>query len=171
VGPVPARHIGHRMYRGEFYYLQSDAHVSYSNRWEMSLIQELESTGNEMAVLSTYLSDFVGSIDENGEAVRVYRPVMCVEYWQEWNGLHHLHHSTQPETSPAVKGTPQLHPWFGAGFAFRSVWVHAFGSRLRCISSRSSSNLLASYLFSVGAISWSTCRTTIISQWCSVARR
>jgi [Skp1-protein]-hydroxyproline N-acetylglucosaminyltransferase len=105
------------MYRGEYYFLQIDAHLSFVNRWEMSLIQELESTGNEMSVLSTYLSDFVDSIDENGEAVRVYRPIMCNAYWKEWNGMFHVHHSTQPECAPAVKGTPQLHPWWAAGFS------------------------------------------------------
>jgi len=30
VGPVFARHIGHRLYRGEYYTMQSDAHVTYT---------------------------------------------------------------------------------------------------------------------------------------------
>ena len=30
VGPVFARHIGHRLYRGEYYSMQSDAHVTYT---------------------------------------------------------------------------------------------------------------------------------------------
>lgn len=118
VGPVPARHIGHRMYRGEYYAAQSDAHVTFTNNWEMALIHELESTGNEMAVLSTYLSDFVGAMDNHGNSLRHERPIMCNSYWKEWNQMYHIHHSTQPESAPAIHGMPQLHPWWAAGFSF-----------------------------------------------------
>jgi [Skp1-protein]-hydroxyproline N-acetylglucosaminyltransferase len=118
VGPVPARHVGHRMYRGEYYAVQSDAHVAFVKGWDMSLILELESTGNEMAVLSTYLSDVVGAMDEDGYSTKVARPIMCNSYWQEALGSQHVHHSTQPECVPAVTGTPQLHPWWSAGFSF-----------------------------------------------------
>lgn len=118
VGPVPARHVGHRMYRGEYYAIQSDAHVSFVNGWDMKLTLELESTGNEMAVLSTYLSDFVNSIDENGDLKRIARPIMCNSYFKESQGGKHIHHSTQPESLPAIHGMPQLHPWWSAGFSF-----------------------------------------------------
>jgi len=118
VGPVPARHVGSRMYRGEYYAMQIDAHISFVNNWEMSLIQELEASGNEMAVLSTYLSDVVNSIDEEGNSRRPARPIMCNSRWQQGPGGYHVHHSTQPESMPYVHGMPTLHPWWSAGFSF-----------------------------------------------------
>ncbi|KAI2512948.1 glycosyltransferase [Fragilaria crotonensis] len=40
VGPVFARHIGHRLYRGEYYYTQSDAHVTYTQNWDSDIISK-----------------------------------------------------------------------------------------------------------------------------------
>ena len=77
VGPVFARHIGNRLYRGEYYALQVDAHVSFVYGWDVSLIEQHTATKNEMAVLTTYLTDVEGSIDEQtGESLRKTRPIM-----------------------------------------------------------------------------------------------
>jgi hypothetical protein len=77
VGPVFARHLGHRMYRGEYYATQSDAHVTFTTNWDSDIIAQLEATQNEMAVLSTYLTDIQGSIDERtGNSLRKTRPIM-----------------------------------------------------------------------------------------------
>jgi hypothetical protein len=71
VGPVFARHIGHRMYRGEYYATQSDAHVSFTTKWDSDIIQQMEATHNDMAVLTTYLTDVQGSIDpKTGASLR-----------------------------------------------------------------------------------------------------
>jgi hypothetical protein len=118
VGPVPARHYMYRMYRGEYYAVQTDAHVTFSNNWEVSLMSEWEATGNEMAVISTYLSDIVGALDKNGDSVKTARPIMCNSYWKQAQGAMHIHHSTQPEEVPIIRGMPQLHPWWSAGFSF-----------------------------------------------------
>jgi [Skp1-protein]-hydroxyproline N-acetylglucosaminyltransferase len=64
VGPVFARHIGYRMYRGEYYATQSDAHVTFTTNWDVDIISQMEATHDEMAVLSTYLTDVQGSIDD-----------------------------------------------------------------------------------------------------------
>jgi [Skp1-protein]-hydroxyproline N-acetylglucosaminyltransferase len=50
VGPVFARHIGHRLYRGEYYSMQSDAHVTFTKGWDIDIIQQMEATKDEMAV-------------------------------------------------------------------------------------------------------------------------
>ena len=34
VGPVFARHLGHRMYRGEYFAMQVDAHVRFTRNWD-----------------------------------------------------------------------------------------------------------------------------------------
>lgn len=97
---------------------QTDAHVTFTNGWDGHYILELEATGNEMAVLSTYLSDIEHSIDEHGDSKRHARPIMCNSYWKEALGGMHIHHSSQPESHPTIHGMPQLHPWWSAGFSF-----------------------------------------------------
>lgn len=87
IGPVFARHIGYRLYRGEYYVTQSDAHATFVKDWDSGIIEQWESTNNEMAVLSTYLSDVQGSIDENGNSLKVTRPIMCVSCWLEDRNL------------------------------------------------------------------------------------
>ena len=68
-GPVTARHIGDRMYRGEYYVMQMDAHCQFIRHWDVLLINQWLSTKNEMAVLSSYLSDTQGSIDANQDSL------------------------------------------------------------------------------------------------------
>lgn len=82
VGPVFARHIGYRMYRGEYYATQSDAHVTFTTNWDSDIIEQMESTHNDMAVLSTYLTDVQGSIDEKtGKSLRKTRVRKTCNGW------------------------------------------------------------------------------------------
>lgn len=118
VGPVFARHLGYRLYRGEYYATQSDAHVSFTTGWDKDIIQQLEATHNDMAVLSTYLTDVQGSIDENGNSLRHTRPIMCNTYYEGGVQGMHLRHGSQPERMPSIHGTPQLQPWWAAGYSF-----------------------------------------------------
>lgn len=112
IGPVFARHVGYRLYRGEYYATQSDAHVTYTLGWDVDIIEQMEATKNEMAVLSTYLTDIQGSIDPQGHSLRNTRPIMCnTDYEGGPQGLH-LRHGSQPEREPSVHGTPQLQPWY-----------------------------------------------------------
>ncbi|RYG69142.1 hypothetical protein EON64_03470 [archaeon] len=50
-GPVTARHVGDRMYRGQHFAMQLDAHCQFVRGWDESLIDQWRSTHNEMAVL------------------------------------------------------------------------------------------------------------------------
>lgn len=140
VGPVFARHLGHRLYRGEYYYMQSDAHVTYANNWDVDIISQQEATKNELAVLSTYLSNVDGALDENGDSIKRGRPIMCGKLaivffvlklrprltiifvsdtiFEEGQHNKYLRHDTQPEGAPSITGTPQLHPFWSAGFSF-----------------------------------------------------
>jgi len=118
VGPVFARHLGYRLYRGEYYATQSDAHVSYTTNWDTDIILQLESTHNEMAVLSTYLTDVQGSIDKDGNSKRDTRPIMCNTYYEGGPQGLHLRHGSQPERQPSIHGVPQLQPWWAAGYSF-----------------------------------------------------
>jgi len=119
VGPVFARHIGHRLYRGEYHVLQVDAHVTFVQDWDEAIINQFEATRNEMAVLSTYLSDVNESIDPaTGMAKRKGRPIMCNTDFETSHQGTHLRHLTQPERMPPIKDMPQMHPYWAAGFSF-----------------------------------------------------
>ena len=118
IGPVFARHIGHRLYRGEYYSMQSDAHVIFTTGWDTDIIEQMEATGDEMTVLSTYLTDVVGSIDSKGTSLRNTRPIMCNTEYEGQGVEKHLRHMSQPEALPEIKGMPQLEPYWAAGFSF-----------------------------------------------------
>ena len=119
IGPVFARHLGHRQYRGEYYATQSDAHVTFTQDWDADIIQQMEATHNEMAVMTTYLTDVQGSInEETGQSLRNTRPIMCNTYYEGGQQGMHLRHGSQPERVPSIHGTPQLQPWWAAGYSF-----------------------------------------------------
>mmetsp|Transcript_58372 Transcript_58372/g.69667 ORF Transcript_58372/g.69667 Transcript_58372/m.69667 type:complete len:513 (+) Transcript_58372:320-1858(+) len=119
VGPVFARHIGHRMYRGEYYAMQVDAHVDFVTDWDVDIIRQIESSNNEMAVLSTYLTDVQGAIDKvTGASLLHTRPIMCSTDYEGGPQGKHLRHMQQPEREPPIKGQPQLHPYWAAGYSF-----------------------------------------------------
>lgn len=118
IGPVFARHLGHRMYRGEYYYMQSDAHVTFTKDWDVDIISQQEATMNEMAVLSTYLSDVVGNIDKNGKSLINTRPIMCNTDYEGGQDAKYLRHGSQPEGMPTIHGTPEMQPYWAAGYSF-----------------------------------------------------
>ena len=48
VGPTFARHIGNRMYRGEYYALQIDADSIFVQDWDVDIIMQFEQAKNDM---------------------------------------------------------------------------------------------------------------------------
>ena len=42
-----ARHVGDRMYRGEYYAMQLDAHVTFIKDWDLLMISQFHETKNE----------------------------------------------------------------------------------------------------------------------------
>lgn len=119
VGPVFARHVGQRMYRGEYFAAQCDAHVTFVADWDVDIIEQWKSANNEMAILAAYLSDVQGSIDERtGVSLRHTRPIMCRSDYEGVGATKHLRHGQQPEGPPGIRGTPTLEPYWAAGFSF-----------------------------------------------------
>ena len=121
VGPVFARHLANRMYRGEYFAMQVDSHVRFVANWDEDLIQQWASTENEMAVISTYMTD-IGAHNihpETHEAVSFVRSIMC-DFKYEWNPgpKVHIKFNIQPSNIPNVKDSPMLHPFWAAGFSF-----------------------------------------------------
>lgn len=119
VGPVFARHLAHRMYRGEYFAMQVDSHIRFIVDWDDDLIWQWKSAKNEMAVLTTYLSDIIGSIDPvTHKSLHQGRPIMCESDYEGNGALKHLRHGQQPEGEPGIHGQPTLHPFWAAGFSF-----------------------------------------------------
>ncbi|KAL3925354.1 MAG: hypothetical protein SGILL_000463 [Bacillariaceae sp.] len=119
-GPIFARHLAFRMYRGEFFLLQVDSHVRFVANWDDDIVSQWASLENEMAVISTYMNDISNSIDpETHQSLRQSRAMMCsLEY--EWKGdpKEHIRFNIQPTNRPKISDTPMLHPFFAAGFSF-----------------------------------------------------
>jgi [Skp1-protein]-hydroxyproline N-acetylglucosaminyltransferase len=119
IGPVFARHVGHRLYRGEYYAMQIDAHVTFVTDWDVDIIEQQEATHNDMAVMSTYLTDVVGSIDPvTFTSKRKTRPIMCNTDYESGAQGAHLRHLSQPERRPPIADMPQMQPYWAAGWSF-----------------------------------------------------
>ena len=119
VGPVFARHLGHRLYRGEYFAMQVDSHVRFVQDWDEDLVEQWKSANNEMGVLTTYLSDIIGSINPvTHKAQHPGRPIMCKSDFEGRGKLKHIRHGQQPEGPPGIHGQPTLHPFWAAGFSF-----------------------------------------------------
>ena len=119
VGPVFARHLAHRMFRGEYYAMQVDSHIRFTQDWDTDIIGQWKSAKNEYAVLTTYLSDIIGSIDPiTHKSNHPGRPIMCKSDYEGSGKLRHLRHGQQPEGPAGIKGEPTLEPFWAAGFSF-----------------------------------------------------
>ena len=122
LGPVFARHLASsRMYRGEFFAMQLDAHVMFVADWDDDIVEQWHSAENEMAVLSTYPSYVEDHVDaETGMRLTDARPIMCNSYFENdgEGSQKHLRHGQQPEETPDIHGCPTLQPFWAAGFSF-----------------------------------------------------
>eukprot|EP00535_Pseudo-nitzschia_heimii_P009572 CAMPEP_0197192664 /NCGR_PEP_ID=MMETSP1423-20130617/25433_1 /TAXON_ID=476441 /ORGANISM="Pseudo-nitzschia heimii, Strain UNC1101" /LENGTH=332 /DNA_ID=CAMNT_0042645589 /DNA_START=290 /DNA_END=1284 /DNA_ORIENTATION=+ len=121
VGPVFARHIANRMYRGEYFAMQIDAHVRFVANWDEDIIDQWNSTGNEMAVISTYMNNLEhNSIDPvTHESLKFKRAMMC-DFEYEWNPgpMAHIRFNVQPNREVKVTDSPMLQPFWAAGLSF-----------------------------------------------------
>ena len=120
VGPTFARHIGHRMYRGEYFSMQVDSHVRFVEHWDEDIIDQWTSAGDEMAVLTTYMSDVVNSIDPvSHKSLRENRAIMCNALFDGiGDSTEHIRFGVQPNSKPKIKSSPMLEPFWAAGFSF-----------------------------------------------------
>lgn len=99
--------------------MQVDSHVRFIKHWDSDIIEQWESAKNEMAVMTVYLSDIIGSIDPvTFENTHPNRPIMCKTDYEGRGKLRHLRHGQQPEGKPGIHGEPTLHPFWAAGFSF-----------------------------------------------------
>jgi len=125
VGPMFARHIGHRMYRGEYYILQVTSRLIFVRDWDVDIVGQWERAGNDMAILSTYNTNLEeDDIDQaTGKNTRFERPVLCDASFEGdgARGRMRLRHPKwrQPYVSaPGMAHSPQLQPFWSSEFAF-----------------------------------------------------
>ena len=116
IGPSFARHIANRFYRGEYYAMQMDAQTTFVRDWDVDVINQHESTGNEMAVLSHTPQDIINSIDpKTGRALETKRTIMCETHYLKENYLENDIWNLKDEVSPE---RPILQPFWSAAFSF-----------------------------------------------------
>lgn len=129
-GAIFARHTGMRMYRGEYYVLQVglDAGIVFSYGWDEDLIGQHEATNNEMAVITTYLSET--KVHDDGSDNNNNRPVhptperytICHSSYNGEGRERHLEHrlSDQVEQSapPSRIDSPMLQPFWSSELSF-----------------------------------------------------
>lgn len=117
-GPCTSRHLSYRMYRGEYFVLQTDSHVEFTNQWDEDIIEQWRSTDNEMAVLSVYPDDV--KYVKDGVRKNHARAIMCdTKFEQDEEVGIHLRHDQQPSLKPDFPDQQlQLEPFWGAGFSF-----------------------------------------------------
>jgi hypothetical protein len=119
VGPVFARHLGHRLYRGEYFAVQTDAHVAFVQDWDDEIITQWHAAKNEMAILTAYVSGVENHLDtETGMRTSKARPIMCESDFEGAGLQKHLRHGQQPEGTPYIHDMPTIEPFWAAGFSF-----------------------------------------------------
>lgn len=121
VGPTFARHVVERLYRGEYYVLQINSHTTFTTQWDVEIIEQLEGTGNEMAVLTTYLDEVEDNLDvESGISQKEARKVICNAAFEGSGHDRYLRHpyNSQPDLLPGIEGMPQLQPYYASQFVF-----------------------------------------------------
>ena len=122
VGPIFARHISQRMYRGEWYYLQIDADVTFVKRWDVDIVDQFERANNDMAIITTYLLDVTDEHynAETGLAAHQSRYLVCDAGFSGIGQMRRLRHekADQPERNSHTEDSPQLQPFWAGGFSF-----------------------------------------------------
>jgi hypothetical protein len=98
--------------------MQMDAHCLFANHWDTNIIKQYRETHNEMAVLSSYMTDIQGSLNANGDSTRKTRPIMCNSYFEGIEPQKYLRHGSQPEDFAIIREMPQLQPFWAAGLSF-----------------------------------------------------
>mmetsp|Transcript_10231 Transcript_10231/g.13313 ORF Transcript_10231/g.13313 Transcript_10231/m.13313 type:complete len:561 (-) Transcript_10231:1558-3240(-) len=114
-GPTWARHRSDRLYRGETYKLQIDAHMVFVRDWDEKIITQWLSTGNEYAILSSYPTEVAGSINGiTGESLSHTVPVICGADPSRGDGLVRNKGAAEGPQRPV----PMLQPFWAAGMSF-----------------------------------------------------
>ena len=106
-GPTYARYICSKLWQGEEYYLQIDAHMTFVKNWDRILIKTYKATNDSKAVLTYYPRSVSQTHIEDSKV-----PRMCSSKWDK-NGMIQIY--ARLTNAPKV---PQISPYSAAGFMF-----------------------------------------------------
>ena len=99
--------------------MQVDAHVRFVQNWDTDIVAQWKSADNEMAVLSTYLTDIADSIDPVTHAsLRKERNMMCDIQYDGLGKQSRLILKVPFKSVPPKDLDVMLHPFWSAGFSF-----------------------------------------------------
>lgn len=112
-------------YRGEYYTLQVgyDIAIGFSRGWDDELIEQFEATSNEMAILTTYLSDatiYQTKVNNDMEA-RPERYTLCHASFEGVRPNRHLMHLRKnqlEQVQSLSRKIPQLQVYWSSEFSF-----------------------------------------------------
>ena len=113
-------------YRGEYYTLQVgyDSGIDFSRGWDDELIEQFEATSNEMAILTTYLSDatmYQTKVNNDNMEARPERYTLCHASFEGVRPNRHLMHLRKnqlEQVQSLSRKNPQLQPYFSSEFSF-----------------------------------------------------
>jgi len=117
-GPTYARHLSELLYDGQYYAMQVDAHTIFSAGWDEEAIGQFKRIKNDYAVMSTYLSNFYGGIDDKGNALTRTAPIICETKMNRDGMLTHLAAQGPGKWPDRWTNMPLISPYLGAGLIF-----------------------------------------------------
>ena len=81
------------------------------------IIRQHDATKDEMAILSSSLTDIDGAMDkETGKILNQTRPIICNTHYFGSGDTQHLDRGRQPVVEPTVPGIPELQPFFAGEY-------------------------------------------------------
>lgn len=116
-GPTWGRYRADRLYRGEYFALQLDAHMFFVRNWDEVIVKQWNATGNDYAVITTYPSEVTGAMTEKGDALHSSTPLLCSSHFVGKM----IKHNPAGEIAPnrqIVGNSPVLETLWAAGISF-----------------------------------------------------
>lgn len=117
-GPTFGRHRADRMYRGEYYVLQIDAHMYFINDWDEEVIRQFKGANNEYAMISTYPSESKHNLHKGRSNVHTTPAICKSDFLGDGLIRHGAAGEFSPEGIPVGEYEPVLMAWWAAGLSF-----------------------------------------------------
>eukprot|EP00927_Polykrikos_kofoidii_P037868 TRINITY_DN3206_c0_g1_i5.p1 TRINITY_DN3206_c0_g1~~TRINITY_DN3206_c0_g1_i5.p1 ORF type:complete len:579 (+),score=85.79 TRINITY_DN3206_c0_g1_i5:108-1739(+) len=113
LGPTVARFVASKLWMGETYFMQIDAHMRLAQNWDARMVEQMNGAPSVKPILSTYPHvEQPGDFDEGAPG-----PRMCASYFAKEEGeILRLDASSPVESVPAARPVPT--PWIAAGYFF-----------------------------------------------------
>lgn len=108
-GPTYARYVCSKLWQGEEYYMQIDAHMKFEKGWDTELIKMLSTCDSNKPILTHYPL----SVEQSSNSEKLV-PLMCNSKWND-NGMIQLYAELKKITD---MDNPRKCPYAASGFFF-----------------------------------------------------